>query len=49
MKPAIRDEIAPQPVPKGGVQATATKSPHSADTVDKKSVFQSYVGLEEQT
>ncbi len=47
VKPAICDAIAPQPVPKGSVQTAAAKSPHSMDTVDRKSAFQSYAGLEE--
>ena len=47
VKPAIRYAITPWPAPKGGARMTATKSPYSADTVDRKSAFQSYAGLEE--
>jgi hypothetical protein len=31
MKPALRDAVVLQPVPKGGVQTPAMKSPHSTD------------------
>ncbi len=47
VKPAICYAITPQPAPKVGVRTQATKSPYSADTVDGKSSFQSYAGLEE--